>query len=191
MIGKIKDLMKTKETVDKIVEGIKRNDKALKEFRNEINSAKSELKQMKKEFANFGKNSSEFLGEIKKTLAEINKSKDDLNKEVNDFRLVKSRMQEKIFTDVNSKLKEYMEDLKTDYSNYKKIQPEFSNLKSMLDSLSIEVNKFLTISKNIKEKDFEMEKTASELMKLDKEKLELTRKIDTLQRVISAERRRR
>lgn len=191
MIGKIKELMEAKELINKIDEGIKRNDKALKEFKNEINSAKNELKGMKKEFANFDKNSSDFLNEIKKTLAEINKSKEELDREVNDFRLVKSRMQEKIFTDVNTKLKEYMEELKTNYSNYKKMEFEFSNLKNMLNALSLEINKFLSVSRNIKEKDFEMEKTARELMKLDKEKLELMRKIETLQRIISAERRRR
>ena len=52
-------------------------------------------------------------------------------------------------------------------------------------------DKFMEISRNIKAKDFEMEKFAAELLKRDQEKLELMRKIDTLERMLASMQRRR
>ena len=51
------------------------------------------------------------------------------------------------------------------------------------------MNKFTEISRNIKQGDFELTKYANKLLEADKEKLELMRKIDTLERLISKMRR--
>ena len=52
-----------------------------------------------------------------------------------------------------------------------------------------EINKFLAISRNIKEKDFEMTHFARQLREGDREKLELMRKVDTMERLVSRMRR--
>ena len=61
---------------------------------------------------------------------------------------------------------------------------------SRLNLATEEINKFIEISRSIKEEDFELTKFARHLMDMDREKLELMRKIDTLERLVSKIRRR-
>ena len=54
---------------------------------------------------------------------------------------------------------------------------------------SEEIGKFVEISKNIRKEDFELTKFARHLLEMDREKLELMRKIDTMERLVSKIRR--
>jgi len=64
-----------------------------------------------------------------------------------------------------------------------------SSMVAQIKNISTEINKFSDISKNIKKEDYELTKFANQLLDLDKEKLELMRKIDTLERLIAKQRR--
>ena len=53
-----------------------------------------------------------------------------------------------------------------------------------------ELSKFLDISRNIKKEDFELVRHSRNLAEMGREKLELMRKIDNLERMLSKMRRR-
>ena len=55
--------------------------------------------------------------------------------------------------------------------------------------ISALLNNISEIGKNIRKEDFELSRFGNQLMQMDKEKLELMRKIDTLERLISRMRR--
>ena len=57
--------------------------------------------------------------------------------------------------------------------------------------VATEIDKFKEIASQVNKGDFELKKCADELRKGDKEKLELMRKIDNLERLVSKMRQRR
>jgi len=64
-----------------------------------------------------------------------------------------------------------------------------SEIGNKVNNLSSEIEKFTDISKNIRKEDFELTKFARQVLETDREKLELMRRIDTLERLISKTRR--
>jgi len=133
------------------------------------------------------------LTNFKDNLNIISESKESLKKEVYDFRLLKAQTQknilEKFEQELSKELKVYSEKLKNDLTEYNKLKEQTSFILAQIKNLSGEINKFTEVSQNIKKEDFELTKHAAKLQEADKEKLELMRKIDTLERLISKMRR--
>ncbi len=188
MLQKIKDLMQIKELIDGI-------NKTVESHSNDVNSLKHELSELNKQLNEIKGSQTEFLTNFKDNLGIINESKESLRKEVYDFRLLKAQTQknilEKFEEELSNELKLYSERLKNDLSEYNKLKEQTSATLTQIKSLSDEINKFTEISKNIKKEDFELTRFSSQLLQADKEKLELMRKIDTLERLISKMRRQR
>lgn len=186
MFQKIKDLMQIKELIDDI-------NKKVQDHSTEVNSLKQELVILNKELNEIKGNQKEFLTNFKDNLNIINESKESLKKEVYDFRLLKAQTQksilEKFEEELSKELKLYSERLKNDLNEYNKLKEQMSSMILKLKNLSDEISKFTEISKNIKKEDFELNKFVNQLLGMDKEKLELMRKIDTLERLISKMRR--
>ena len=78
---------------------------------------------------------------------------------------------------------------KKDSDNYNELKENINKITEKVNNLSEEINKFTEISRNIKKEDFELTRFAHQLIEMDKEKLELMQKIDTLERLVSKMRR--
>lgn len=186
MMQKIKDLMQTKELIDEI------NNK-VQNHSTQVNSLKQELTNLTKELNEIKGNQKDFLANFKDNLNMINESKESLKKEVYDFRLLKAQTQksilEKFEEELSRELKIYSEKLKNDLNEYNKLKEQTANILAQIRGVSEEIRKFTEISKNIKKEDFELNKFANHLLEQDKEKLELMRRIDALERLISKIRR--
>ena len=186
MIQKIKDLMQIKELIDGINTQVGSHSK-------DVNSLKEELSLLNKGLSEVKGNQTEFLSNFKDNLEMINECKESLRKEVYDFKLLKAQTQknlmEKFEEELGKELKVYSEKLKTDLNGYNKLKEETALMLAQIKGISDEINKFTEVSKNIKKEDFELTKFANQLLEADKEKLELMRKIDTLERLISKMRR--
>jgi len=187
MLQKIKDLMKTKEEIDLINENIKENSKIVSDLKIQLESLKAELTDIKT-------NQHEFLKNFKENLFVIKNLRDDFGKEIYEFRLLKGQMQRKILEKFEEELQKDLEinreSLRKDADNYSELRKKVAEILSRIDLTSEEMNKFVEISKNIKKEDFELTKFARQILDMDKEKLELMRKIDTLERLVSKIRRR-
>lgn len=174
--------MQIKELIDEI-------NKKVESHSNDVNSLKQELSSLNKELNEIKGNQKEFLTNFKDNLNIINESKESLKKEIYDFRLLKSQTQknilEKFEEELSKELKVYSEKLKTDLNEYNKLKEQTATMLAQIKGLSGEINKFTEISKNIKKEDFELTKFANQLLEADKEKLDLMKKIDTLERLIS------
>ncbi|MBU0628956.1 MAG: hypothetical protein KKC75_07225 [Nanoarchaeota archaeon] len=186
MIQKIKDLMQTKELIDGITQKVG-------EHSTSVDSLKEELANLNKSLIEIKGSQTEFLTNFKSNLDIINDSKESLKKEVYDFRLLKAQMQkslmEKFEEELGKELKLNSEKLKGDIDEYTKLKEQMSSVVSQVKLLSSEINKFTEVSKNIKKEDFELVKHANKLAESDKEKLELMKKIDTLERLVGKIRR--
>ena len=188
MLQKIKDLMHIKELIDEI-------NKNVNGHSTQINALKEELATLNKSLGDVKQNQTEFLDNFKENLEVISESKEDLKKEVYDFKLLKSQMQknilEKFEEELTNELKVYSEKLKNDLNEYNKLKEQMTFALNKISGISNEINKFIEVSKNIKKEDFELTKFANQLLEMDKEKLELMKKIDTLEHLIAKMRRER
>ena len=187
MLQKIKDLMKTKEEIDIINKNIEENSKI-------ISGLKAELESLKKELGDNNKIQDEFLKNFRENLSVIKNLREDFGKEIYEFKLLKGQLQRKILDKFEEELQKDLEvnrqALRKDAEDYNELRKKVSDILSRLNMSSEEISKFLDISKSIKKEDFELTKFARNLMEMDKEKLELMRKIDTLERLVSKIRRR-
>lgn len=187
MLQKIRDLMKTKEEIDLINKNIEENSKITSELKNELETLRIELLENKKL-------QDEFLKNFKENLFVIKNLREDFGKELVEFKLLKGQLQRKILEKFEEELQKDLEvnreALKKDSQDYNELRKKVSEILSKLNLTTEEINKFTEISKSIKKEDFELTKFARNLMEMDREKLELMRKIDTLERLISKIRRR-
>ena len=96
---------------------------------------------------------------------------------------------EKFEEELQKDLQVNRESLKKDAEDYSELRKRVAEILSRLNMTSGEINKFLEISRSIRKEDFELTKFARHLLETDREKLELMRKIDTLERLVSKIRR--
>jgi len=187
MIQKFRDLMKTKEDLDLINKNIEENNKIISELKAELTSLKNEVSETKSI-------QQDFLRTFKDNLTVIKNLREDFGKELYEFKLLKGQLQRKILDKFEEELQKDLEvnreSLKKDANDYSELRSKVSDILSRLNLSSEEIDKFISISKNIKKEDFEMTKFARQVVDMDREKLELMRKIDSLERLVSKIRRR-
>ncbi|MBI3035061.1 hypothetical protein HYY71_01955 [Candidatus Woesearchaeota archaeon] len=187
MLQKIKDLMKTKEEIDLINKNIEENSRI-------VSDLKAELEALRKELTENKKLQDEFLKNFKENLGVIKNLREDFGKELVEFKLLKAQLQRKILDKFEEELQKDLEvnreALKKDTDDYNELRKKVSEILARMNMTTEEINKFIEISKNIKKEDFELTRFARHLIEMDREKLELMRKIDTLERLVSKIRRR-
>ena len=186
MLQKITDLMKTKEGIDEINKNIGENIRIISDLKTEFGDLKKELGEIKV-------NQQEFLKNFKENIFVIKNLREDFGKEVYEFKLLKAQLQRKILEKFEEELQKDLEvnreALKKDTEDYNELRKRAAEILSRLNLTSEEINKFIEVGKSIKKEDFELTKFARHLIENDKEKLELMRKIDTLERLVSKIRR--
>ncbi|MBI2660418.1 hypothetical protein HYX07_04610 [Candidatus Woesearchaeota archaeon] len=187
MLQKIKGLMNVKEDIDAINRNIEENNKVISEL-------KAELETLRNGLAETNKSQGEFLKNFRENLAIIKNLREDFGKELVEFKLLKGQLQRKILDKFEEELQKDLEVnrelLKKDTEDYNDLRKKAAEILSRLNLTGGELNKFIEISKSIKKEDFELTKFARQLIDMDREKLELMRKIDTLERLVSKIRRR-
>ena len=136
----------------------------------------------------------EFLKNFKENISIIKNLREDFGKEIYEFKLLKAQLQRKILEKFEEELQKDLEvnreGLRKDTEDYSELRKKVQEILSRLNLTSEEISKFIEISRSIKKEDFELTKFARQLLDMDREKLELMRKIDTLERLVSKIRRR-
>lgn len=179
--------MKTKEDIDLINKNIEENNRIISELKRELESLRNDLKETHIK-------QKDFLRNLEENISVIKNLREDFGKEIYEFKLLKGQLQRKILDKFEEELQKDLEinreALQKDFENYNELRKKAAEILSRLNLTSDEISKFIEISKSIKKEDFELTRFARHLMEMDKEKLELMRKIDTLERLISKIRRR-
>ncbi len=183
----IKDLMKIKEEIDVINKNIEENSRI-------ISGLKDDLSELKKELGETNQVQQEFLKNFRENIHVIKSLREDFGKEIYEFRLLKGQLQRKILDKFEEELQKDLEtnreSLRKDAEDYSELRKKAADMLAKLNLTSEEIGKFIEISRSIKKEDFELTKFARQLTEMDREKLELMRKIDTLERLVSKIRRR-
>jgi len=186
MIQKLKSLMETKESIDEINSKLNENKEQALLLRKEITSAKDEFAELKKV-------QSEFIAAFNENMGIIKEMRENVNGEIYDFKVIKAQTQKKIMEkfeeELAKELKLSSESLRIASEEYKKLKENVLILSNKTQTIGGEIGKFIDISSKIKKEDFELTRFAMQILQADKEKLELMKKIDTLERLISKMRR--
>ncbi|HLD87428.1 MAG TPA: hypothetical protein VJB12_05180 [Candidatus Nanoarchaeia archaeon] len=186
MIGKFKDLLKMKEEVDDLKARMDAQGKSFDAFSSEVTKLCDNLQMVRNTQA-------QLLDEMKGNLGTFSQMQEDLSKEIYDFKLLKGQLQKKMLDkfeeELKSELKVNVEVLRKDLSDYEEMKNSVKEMLKKVELTKQEMGKWLDISTNIKATDFELGKFARQLQQADSEKLELMRKIDSLERLVSKMRR--
>jgi len=193
MFEKIKEVANSSGTVKEINDILKENKETLVELNKDILELKTSIVELKQDVNSqineIRETHSLFLNTFKEELEkaeEFNKKFIDLAEE---FRTHRHKMQESMFEKTSSEVEKEIERLKLDVNRYNELKKEIDGVSPLIMDLKGEVNKFKEISSKIKNQDFELIRFSDKVAQLEKEKSGLNEKIDTLQRLISRERR--
>lgn len=189
MIQKFKDLSKVGEHIDEIKGQVESHNEDVTSMRESFAGLKEEVAELKSIVA---KQNEELAGlrEIHKEFSEI---KESFAKELYDFKIVKSDVQKKIMEkfdkEIHDELAKNFSKIKTDLDTFNKLKSDIELISSKTVKATEEIDKFNKIAKQVKEGDYNLSKYAKELAKADSEKVALLKKIDTLERLVSKQRR--
>jgi len=190
MIQKIKDLMAIKGHIDVIKNNLNYTTNSVNDLKSEIGTLKEQINENISEINN---KNNEFLKNFNENVNVIKELRHDFEKELFDFKLLRSQLQKKIIEkfeeEVSKELKIQIDTLKNDSETYNELKENINRITEKVTILSQEINKFIAISSSIKKEDFELTRFTNKVLEMDREKLELMNKIDTLERLVSKIRR--
>ncbi|MAF36597.1 hypothetical protein CL622_05775 [archaeon] len=121
----------------------------------------------------------------------ITQLREDLEQEVHAFKVGRTKMVTDGMSSVERVLDEQMDKIKIDADAYNEVCDSIKTVSKTLENVEDEIQKFLTISTTIKKQDFQLTKFTKKIFEADKEKLELMKRIDTLERMVAKMRRHR
>jgi len=187
MLQKFKDIMQTTEDLNQIKSQIEETHKLNSELRKELEILRNQLTELKN-------SQNEFLKNFREDILSIKNLKEDFAQEIFEFKLLKGQLQKKLLEKFEEELQKDLqinrENLKKDAEDYSELRKKINEIFARLNLTNEEITKFISIGQSIKKEDFELTKFARHLMEMDSEKLNLMRKIDSLERLISKIRRR-
>src|SRR3989338_6824903 len=186
MLESIRNLMRMQQEVDTLKSKLDIHSQSVEAFTKEMGAIHAEL-------ATLRQSQQELLKELKSSLGMFSQIKEDMSREVYDFKLLKAQLQKKLLDKFEEELKQELKVnvslLRKDLSDYEEMKTSVKELLKKTELTKQEMGKWMDISKSVKQSDFELSKFAHQLKHADSEKLELMRKIDTLERLISKMRR--
>ncbi|MEA3430514.1 MAG: hypothetical protein U9R08_04540 [Nanoarchaeota archaeon] len=195
MFKKLKEVAKSSETVSEINSIIKNNKEEVAALRTDINSLKNHIQEIKIGVATQTTEIKELHSLFLKSFKEELEKVKDFNKQfdglVEDFRIQKQKMQEAVYERTSAGINKEIDRLKADVNRYNELKKDMDSISTVIINLRDEAKRFKEISEKIKKQDFELIKFTKHVKDIEKEKSNLNNKIDSLQRLISAERRRR
>lgn len=187
MLGKLREIT---ESRDKIVEmhsefstlrdDITELSANISGMRAEIESIRQDVKNMRQELKTEAELYSSAMAEHRSALTE----------EVGQLKLLSSALQNKVIEKLNVEIFALSSTLKERAKNYVDVETELKGILASVQDLKTEIQKFSEIGRSIKKEDFQMPNYQRIMRAAEAEKAEMQKKIDTLERLISAERRR-
>ncbi len=186
MIDKFRDLLKIKDEVDGLKSKMDAQSASFESFSREAAKLCDNLQSLRN-------TQSQLLEEMKGSMGMFSEVREDLSKEVYDFKLLKAQLQKKLLDKFEEELKQELklnvESVRKDLTSYEEMKNSIKEMLKKMELTKQEMGKWLEISANIKASDFELHKFARQLQNTDQEKLELMRKIDIMERLVSKMRR--
>ncbi len=186
MIESIKNLLKMQEEVDALKAKLDSHSQSVDTFTSEMTALHAELSALRQA-------QHDLTNDLKANMGMFAAIREEMSREVYDFKLLKSQLQKKLLDKFEEELKQELkvnvDSLRKDMQDYEDMKSSVKELLKKTELTKQEMGKWMEISTQVKAADFELVKFARQLQHADSEKLELLRKIDTLERMVSKMRR--
>ena len=193
MFAKVKDVMNSGEGIEKINKQIAEQKKEMGELRKEVEEMRKEINESLKTIKEFVKLQKEIKENNEECNNQLEKSSKELQHTVDDFKVMKSRLQNKVFEEVGKEFKirinEEIEKIRKDMNDFALAKENVQRVLGEVTKLNVKIEEFNSVAQKIKREDFELTKFANRIFAEDKNKLELMKRIDTLEKVIAKQRR--
>lgn len=190
MIQKIKGLISMKGEIDRMKSSLENASSSIESLKNEIASLKGQINDS---VSQINAKNSELLKNFNENLGLMQEIRQNFEEELYQFKLLKSQMQKKMMErfeeELNKELKMQMEALKNDSQSYSRLKDEVGSISQKISALNNEMHRLISVSSTIKKEDFQLTRFANRIFEADREKLDLMRKIDALERLVSKMRR--
>ena len=149
------------------------------ELTQELDDSRNNLKALSEQLSflteTFKQINSEFRSELSDTKLFLSKTKKDL---VND-----------LTTEFSQEMQARTKSITEDLESFRELKTQINALSEDSLTMKTEIAKFINIAQTVKKADFDLSKYAQILEDGNKEKLELRRKVDSLERFIAKQRR--
>jgi len=182
---------KTQQLAAEMAESMKRHEShstVLSDLRSDITAVSANVKLLTEQQNLLQKENSSAIDSVKEL-------KDELSDSINSIKVMSSTIQNtltrKITDDISNLTQAVADKLSGAEALKKQIEETATAVKAELKSLTDEIAKIQKVMSTIKAEDFELTKFSNQLKAADDEKLRLMRQIDSMQRLVSALRRRR
>ena len=190
MLGKIQNALKDIEEITTLKEEIKKSVKDINEARESITEYKLMLHE---EHASLRKEHTKLHAESQKGVQQLHLVLHDFEKELATFKTMKSQLQtdtiNRVSTDIRKELQVYIVQVKERIQELQGTSDAIKRMSQHTSEILTSMQAVVNIGTTIKKQDFELSKYAQVLRQNDKEKLELMKKIDSLERLIAQMRR--
>lgn len=194
MFEKVKGILAIEDELAKLHQKAEQCNGSINLNQDKLNSMHEQLALLHDKTSVINSTNKEISNALSNDILSIKNLRADFERELAEFRMLRLNMEkniaERVSSQVESGIREHVERLKMDVQQYNNLKKEFEIFKDAFKAITEEITKLKTISSSIKEKDFEMTKFANQLLQMDRHKLELMQKIETLERLIAMERRR-
>ena len=193
MLQRIRGVLDIRQEIDKLKQSWEEHTQQTVEFKKNLAAVEQKIEEMTSSQEEIATAQLELLDQFRKNLGAMDQVRDKFRQQLDNFSVMKKDLQQEVHRkfeqELTAELVKHSEELQVQGDEYGRIKDDIKAVAAQLTALQAEVTKFLAISEHIKGKDFEMTTMAQELLAMDKHKLELMRKIDTLERLVARLRR--
>lgn len=167
-------------------------DELVSKIRNQ-NIELAKIRDANEELAQELDDSRQAIEQLKETLGTstklVEQGAKQINNEVVELKMFLSQIKRDLVNELSSEFSTEMKALTSsflsDMESFRRLKDKVNGLESEADSMKNEIIKFLAISEKVSQADFDLERYAKVIQQGDKEKLDLLRRIDSLERLVS------
>lgn len=186
MMGKIKDMMDLSSQVSSLKEDFIQIKDSIIEMKDSFQKDFEKNKELQKKE----------LSDISDIKTELHELKNDFTNKLNhfdselkSFDITKKNIQEKLYNEFLLETKKISSDMKEHLNYYKELEITMKDANSKVRDFSNNLEEIKQLSKTISKKDFELKSYNTILEKNDSEKVNLLKKIDSLERLLASMKR--
>ncbi|MBI4147771.1 hypothetical protein HY490_00600 [Candidatus Woesearchaeota archaeon] len=193
MLAKLKDVIAASDKLQELVKTVDAQSQKLADLQRTITTLHESVSALAISHSQALTNVNTTLTETRTHIDGIETARKKLDDEIFQFRTLKGHLQSKLVERFDNELKQELkrntEDLQTHKDEYNKLKADIHTFTNTLARTADEIQKWLTLSQQIKAKDFEFSKSANHVAELGAEKKALLEKVDMLERLVGKIRR--
>ncbi|MBI4016122.1 MAG: hypothetical protein HY363_00340 [Candidatus Aenigmarchaeota archaeon] len=193
MLEKLRDMLSVADKIKQVNSAIDSHAGKVHDMQEQILKLQDSITLLANTHSKALKDIHDVLNQTRESMLAVEDMKKKLDEEVCQFRMLKGQLQTKLVDrfdqELKSELKRNTDELNINVKNYSKVLQDANRFSAALSQTTGELQKWLLISKSIQEKDFDMTRTARQLIEYGEDKKALLQKIDMLERLVGKMRR--